>query len=31
MGYAHTCKSTWRRDNVGGLGENMKKTRALVF
>ena len=24
-GYANTCKSMWRCDNVGGLGEHVKK------
>ena len=24
-GYDHTCKSMWRCDNVGGLGEHVKK------
>ena len=24
-GYAHRCKSMWRCDNVGGLGEHVKK------
>ena len=24
--YAHTCKSMWRCDNVGGLGEHVKNT-----
>ena len=24
-GYDHTCKSMWRCDNVGGLGEHVNK------